>query len=80
MLLSFIGQITNWNNQIILISTITKMASYALQQLAFLLALFIYFLTVIGYLKKKHHVVLCLSFIGNSNNYSIALEIAYYCY
>ncbi len=53
MLLSFIGQI-NWNNQIILIyTTITKMASYALQQLAFLLSLFIYFLTVIGYLKKN---------------------------
>ncbi len=32
MLLSFIGQITNWNNQIVLIPTITKMASYALQQ------------------------------------------------
>ncbi len=39
MLLSFIEQITNWNNQILLIPTITKMASYALQQLAFLLPL-----------------------------------------
>ncbi len=39
MLLSFIGQITNWNNQILLIPSITKMASYALQQLAFLLPL-----------------------------------------
>ncbi len=43
------------------------------------LALFMYFLTVIWYL-KKHYKVLCLSFIGNSNNYIIALEIAYYCY
>ncbi len=51
MLLSFIGQITNWNNQIVLIHTITKMASYALQQLA----LFMYLLTIIGYLKKKHY-------------------------
>ncbi len=48
MLLSFIGQITNWNNQIVLIPTRTKMASYALQQLA----LFMYFLTVIGSLRK----------------------------
>ncbi len=39
-----------------------------------------YFLTVIGYLEKTHHEVLCLSFIDNSNNYIIALEIAYYCY
>ncbi len=39
MLLSFIGQITNWNNQIVFIPTITKMASYAFQQLAFLLPL-----------------------------------------
>ncbi len=44
------------------------MASYDL------LALFIYFFTVIGYLKKKHYK--SLSFIDNSNNYIIALEIA----
>ncbi len=41
------------------------------------LALFMYFLTVIGYLKKTHYKVLCLSFIDNINNYIIALEIAY---
>ncbi len=35
-----------------------------------------YSLTVIGYLKKKHHEALCLSFIDNSNKYIIALEIA----
>ncbi len=45
------------------------------QQLAFLPALFIYFLTVIGYLKKKHTIK--ASFIDNSNNYIIALKIAY---
>ncbi len=33
-----------------------------------------------GYLKKNTIKVLCLSFIDNSNNYIIALEIAYYCY
>ncbi len=38
--------------------------------------LHVYFLTVIGYLKKKHHEALCLSFIDNSNNYIKALEIA----
>ncbi len=38
-----------------------------------------YFLTVIGDL-KKHYKVLCLSFIDNSNTYIIALELAYYCY
>ncbi len=75
--MSFIEQITNWNNQIVLIPTITKMASYAMQQLAF--AAIMYFLTVIGYL-KKHYKVICLSFIDNSNNYIIALEIVYYCY
>ncbi len=80
MLLSFIGQITNWNNQIVLILTITKMASYALQQLTFLMPLCT-LLTVIWLVsEKKHHEVLCLSFIDNSNNYIIALEIAYYCY
>ncbi len=47
---------------------------------AWILAAIMYFLTVIGYLKKKHHEVLCLSFIDNSNNYIIALEIAYYFY
>ncbi len=47
---------------------------------ACILAAIIYFLTVIGYLKKTHHEVLCLSFIDDSNNYIIALEIAYYCY
>ncbi len=46
---------------------------------SFLLALFMYFLTGIRYL-KKHYKVLCLSFIDNSNNYIIALEITYYCY
>ncbi len=35
------------------------------------LALFMYYLTVIGYLKKKHYEVFCLSFIDNSNNYII---------
>ncbi len=44
---------------------------------ACILAAIMYFLTVIGYLKKKHHEVLCLSFIDNSNNYIIALEIVY---
>jgi len=39
-----------------------------------------YFLTVIGYLKKKHYKALCLSFKYNSNNYIIVLEIAYYFY
>ncbi len=29
---------------------------------------------------KKHYKVLCLYFIDNSNNYIIALEIAYYCF
>ncbi len=29
--------------------------------------------------EKKHYKVLCLSFIDNSNNDIIALEIAYYC-
>ncbi len=73
MLLSFIGQITNWNNQIVLIHTITKMASYALQQLALLF-------DCNWVSEKKHYKAHCLSFIDNSNNYIIALEIAYYCY
>ncbi len=30
--------------------------------------------------EKKHYKVFCLSFIDNSNNYIIVLEIAYYCY
>ncbi len=30
--------------------------------------------------EKRHYKVLYLSFIDNSNNYIIALEIAYYCY
>ncbi len=38
-----------------------------------------YFLTVIWYI-KKHYKVFCLSFIDNSSNYIIELEIAYYCY
>ncbi len=47
---------------------------------ACILAAIMYFLTVIGYLKKAHHEAFCFSFIDNSNNYIIALEIAYYCY
>ncbi len=47
---------------------------------ACILAAIMYFLTVIGHLKKPHHEVLCFSFIDNSNNYIIALEMAYYCY
>ncbi len=42
---------------------------------ACILAAIMYFLTVIN-----HHEALCLSFIDNSNNYIIVLEIAYYCY
>ncbi len=53
------------------------MASYALQQLAFLLPLCTFDSNWVT--EKKHHEALCLSFIDNSNNF-IALEIAYYCW
>ncbi len=55
------------------------MASYALQQLATAGIVYVLFdCNCVS--EKKHYEVLCLSFIDNSNNYIIALEITYYCY
>ncbi len=63
MLLSFIGQITNsnWNNQIVLIPTITKNCLPCLVT-ACILAAIMYFLTVIGYLKKN--TMKCSAFLS----------------
>ncbi len=72
MLFSFIGQIKKLKQPNTINSHYNKNGLLCLAT-ACILAAIMYFLTVIGYLKKKHHEALCLSFIDNSNNYIIAL-------